>query len=112
MTITTLYKECTRKYCKDGREFIIHYEFVPFVDSDTYLIKAQLEELQTGDKCTTAVSCIELVCPYPELSQKLFDFINDAQEPIFPVHLPEIIHDQISCTLLSELQFTLNTISV
>ncbi len=109
MTRTTVSKESIRNYCQDGREFEIRYELESHTNPETFLIRAHLKEIHEDGKSTQTSSSIELLCPYPELSEKLFDFIRNASDPIFPIHLPEIVQDQISCTLQDSLRFTLKT---
>lgn len=106
----TAVKKSTRNYCQDGREFVIHYEFEASAVQETCLIRAHLEEIQPAGKSTHAASIsVEVVCPYRELGERLFDLINNASDPVFPVHLPEILRDHISCTLLDNFHFTLKT---
>ncbi|HHY11639.1 MAG TPA: hypothetical protein GX529_03320 [Firmicutes bacterium] len=109
MTRTAVSKESIRNYCQDGREFVIRYEFESHTNPEAYLIRAHLKEIQTGGQYPETTSSVELLCPYRELGEKLFDLINNAPDPVFPIHLPEIVRDQISCTLLDNVRFTLKT---
>lgn len=109
MTRTVVCKKSVRKHCQDGREFMIHYEFESHTNPESYSIRAHLKEIQEDGQHIETSSSIELLCPYPELGEKLFDLIENASEPVFPIHLQEIVQDQISCTLLDSLRFTLKT---
>lgn len=109
MTRTSV-KRSTRSYCQDGREFVIHYELETHTVQKTCLIRAHLEEIPADGQCAeTSSTSVEVLCPYRELGERLFDLINNAPDPVFPVHLPEIVRDQISRTLLDNLHFTLKT---
>ncbi len=109
MTKPAVSKENIRKHLQDGREFVLRYEFEPQANPETYLIRAHLGEIQGENRRLEPTSFIELRCPYKDLSEKLYDFISDAREPVFPIHLPDIVRDQISCTLLDTFRFTFKT---
>lgn len=106
----TAVRKSTRSCCQDGREFVIHYEFETHTVPEACLIRAYLEEVPgEGQGVQTTSTSVEVLCPYRELGERLFDLINSAPDPVFPVHLPEIVRDQISCTLLDNLHVTLKT---
>jgi len=99
MTGTTILKQSTRSVLKNGREFIIFYELGTQVTSGkSVYIRARLKEKSPLGQ-EKAGSCVELTYLYPEIGEKIFDLIANAQEPVFPVHLPEIVRDQLSAAL-------------
>ncbi len=106
MSKTAVLKECIRKYSQDGRTFVIRYELESLTDTESYLIRAHLREERINGNGQETVSSVELVYPYHELGEHLFDLIQNAPDPVFPVHVPEIVRDQISCTLFDNIRFT------
>ncbi len=109
MSTKAVLKERIREYYQDGRTFVIRYELESLNDTESYLIRAHLTEERTNGNGPETVSSVELVYPYRELGEHLFDLIQNASDPVFPVHLPEIVRDQISCTLFDNIRFTWKT---
>ncbi|MGI6621142.1 MAG: hypothetical protein ACOX35_06880 [Bacillota bacterium] len=102
----TAVRRSTRSCCHDGREFVIHYELETLAAPEACLIRAYLEEISTdGQGVETPSTRVEVLCPYRELGEKLFDLISNTSEPVFPVHLPEIARDQLSSALLDGFSF-------
>lgn len=109
MTKTTV-KRTTRSCCHEGRKFVIRYELEPLPACEAYLIRASLEEMGSDGKGLHALpSTVEVMCPYRNLGEKLFELISNTPDPVFPVHLPEILRDQIACTVLDSLSVTWKT---
>ena len=60
------------------------------------MIQASLRErselgLDKETGCSVEMSRIQ-----PEVMRKIFEAITSAEDPVFPVHIPEIVHDQLS----------------
>ncbi|HHY16719.1 MAG TPA: hypothetical protein GX524_01460 [Firmicutes bacterium] len=109
MSESAILKESTRDYCQDGRKFVVRYEFVSRKNPEAYLIRALLKEKTADGQDLETTSSVELGYPYLKLGEQIFDLIKDAPNPVFPVHLYEIVRDQISRTLLDSVHFTWRT---
>ena len=110
MFATSILKESTKQYRHDGRTFLIRYR-LESIQPESYLLRGYLKEELPEVNSPEAIYTVELEYPYRELGERLFDFIQNASDPLFPVHLQEIVHDQISCTLHDSIRFTSKTSS-
>jgi hypothetical protein len=98
MSTCRVLRESVRAVSMDGREFVLSYSFA-VRDTDEgprCLIQASLRErselgLDKETGCSVEMSRIQ-----PEVMRKIFEAITSAEDPVFPVHVPEIVHDQLS----------------
>lgn len=105
-----LVKELTRSIKESSREFILRYELAVRDAPDgshnrRYIFRAKVTEATS--ECPSESGC-ELVLPATSegKGEKLFDMIAGAESPVFPVHVPEIVRDELAATALDE-AFTL-----
>jgi len=101
-----LVKELTRSFKESSREFILRYELAvkdaPGESPDRrYILRARATEATAE---YPSESCCELILPAtPEgKGEELFDVIAGAESPVFPVHLPEIVRDELAATAMDE----------
>ncbi len=97
MAESNLIKKSSRKYENEGREFTVTYELREHVgvQGSEHLIRVSLVEGDgNGDRKKTGCS-VELTYLRPELGFRLFEIISGATEPVFPVHVSDIVRDQI-----------------
>ncbi|HHW18336.1 MAG TPA: hypothetical protein GXX30_05490 [Firmicutes bacterium] len=99
-------KKSTRNFWKDGREFLVSYELKTHESSGTsgYLIRAHLKEKSPEGKEKETGSCVELLYLYQEVSERIFNLIANAEEPVFPIHLPDIVRDEIFGALVKSVE--------
>jgi len=104
VTDTTILKERVRTFSKEGREFVVSYQLGTRINRETacYLIRAYLKEKSARGQEKETGSFVELPYPYGQISERIFDLISNASDPVFPVHLPEIVRDELSATLILE----------
>lgn len=97
MAESSLIRKTSRRYEKEGREFTVTYELREHVGAQgsEHLIRVSLVESDgNGDRNKTGCS-VELTYLRPELGFRLFEIISGAEEPVFPVHVSDIVRDQI-----------------
>jgi hypothetical protein len=91
-------RESVRSLSREGREFVLHYSLAlqDCEEGQQCRIQALLNERtpagadrETG--CSVEVSLIQ-----PETGKRIFEMIAGAEDPVFPVHVPEIERDQLS----------------
>ena len=105
MRKTELLKEHTRSFIRDGREFVINYQLekrdVSANCNQAYIIIATLTEKFPCGTTVESGTTVELMYMYPEITERIFDTVTNATEPVLPVHVPDIVRDELSTTLLA-----------
>lgn len=99
-----LVKELTRSVKESSREFILRYELAVRDALDgphdrRYILRARV--MEATSECPSESGC-ELVLPASSegKSEKLFDMIAGAESPVFPVHVPDIVRDELAATAM------------
>ncbi len=95
-------RESVRSLSRDGREFVLHYSLrtQDTEEGQQYCIQASLNE-RTGPGPDRETGCsIQLSHIQPDMGKKIFELIAGAEDPVFPVHVPEIVRDQLSVSRL------------
>lgn len=99
MSISNTVKEASRSLVEGEREFVLNYRLTSQRTDDGRYEKHSITALSvekskasTGTKSACSVHIMNLST---ETSRKLFELIAQAQSPVFPVHLPDILGDQI-----------------
>ena len=99
MSINSTVREASRSYVEDGREFTLSYRLSSLIASDGREEKRSIAafSVETSKASTRKESAcsVQILNLCPETSLKLFLLIADAQSPVFPVHLPDIVTDHI-----------------
>lgn len=92
-------KETSRFFAEDGREFSLSYRLSSLTPGDsqgkTLLITALSVETSQTQKNSEASCSVQISNLSPEAILHLFMLIADAEDPVFPVHLPDIVRDHI-----------------
>lgn len=95
-------RESVRSLSRDGQEFVLSYALgvLETTDNSQCCIQASLKardglgrDSESG--CTVAISHLQ-----PELGRRIFELIAEAEDPVFPVHVPDIVRDQLSAAHL------------
>ncbi|MBE3519878.1 MAG: hypothetical protein IMW97_06205 [Firmicutes bacterium] len=101
-----LVKELTRSVRENSREFVLRYELavrdgVGGPDDRKYILRARVTEATSE---YPSESGCELVLPAAseKRGEELFDMIACAESPVFPVHVPEIVRDELAATAMDE----------
>ncbi|HHY44966.1 MAG TPA: hypothetical protein GX512_04560 [Firmicutes bacterium] len=99
-------KECTKSFGVEGREFTVKYVFC---EEDAnghkrFVIRAVLKEAGSTGLERESSASVELIYLHPEIGRRIFDTIAGAEDPVFPVHLGDIVRDQIAATSLMEVR--------
>ena len=91
-------RESVRTLERDGRQFVIRYSLATqkVEDGEHCLIQASVSETSASASDSTTGYCVETSFVQPEAVRRIFDMIAEAEDPVFPVHVPEIIRDQLS----------------
>ncbi|MBP8613751.1 MAG: hypothetical protein KBI40_02700 [Firmicutes bacterium] len=95
--------EQTREHLEEGRHFLIRYEINCTTHPGVYSIKATLMEKRGDGQVYEIMSSAELSQLDRRLVEQLLRAIQKTQEPVFPVHLPDIARDLASQTMLENI---------
>lgn len=103
----TILKERTRRFSVEGREFIVHYQYVkePQKDESDCVIRACLKVKADSGQEEETVTSIKLSYQCGKIGERIFDLIANAPDPVLPVHLPDIVRDEMSAALILEESF-------
>ncbi len=90
-------KRTCRDYEKDGRKFTITYELQEREEprGPAHLIRVSLVEKEGPEEQIVTGCNVELFYLRPEIGLKLNDIISGAKEPVFPVHVADIVRDKM-----------------
>ena len=97
-----LSRESVRSVRREGRDFLLRYSFTTEEKDggQQCRIQASLTENNApGDDTTTGCS-VEMSHVQPDMVKRIFEVIAGAEDPVFPVHVPEIVRDQLSAIRL------------
>ncbi|HHY75374.1 MAG TPA: hypothetical protein GX500_01165 [Firmicutes bacterium] len=99
-------EECTRSFEVEGRNFTVKYFFC---EEDAgghsrFVIRAVLKESRDAGPETESRASVELTYIHPEVGRRIFDTLKRAEDPVFPVHLGDVVRDQIAATSLVEVR--------
>lgn len=99
-------RECTRSFAREGREFTATYLLGEGDDlqGKRFFIRAELKETADDGTVKESRADVDLVCLSPEIGRRIFETIASAEDPVFPVHVPDIVRDQLSATALMEVR--------
>lgn len=95
-------RESERSLERDGREFVIRYSFGTRQtgEGQQCCIEASLcERTETGAGTRTGCS-VEMQHVHPDMVRGIFEMIAGAEDPVFPVHVPEIVRDQLAAAAM------------
>ena len=95
MSMKSTDKEASRSFVGDGREFTLNYQLSSLTQEGKRLITALSVEKSPTSKNSETSCSVQISNLSPETTLKLFLLITGAQDPVFPVHLPDIVRDQI-----------------
>lgn len=90
--------ERTRSLQIEGRDLVLRYSYVT-VDRDggpMCRIDASLTERSGDGTGSTTSYRVEMSHVQPDAVKRIFEMIVMAEDPVFPVHVPEIVRDQLS----------------
>ena len=82
----------------EGRDLVLRYSYVT-EDRDggpRCRIDASLTERSSDGTDSTTGYCVEMSHVQPDAVKRIFEMIVLAEDPVFPVHVPEIVRDQLS----------------
>ena len=95
MSMKSTDKEASRSFVGDGREFTLNYQLSSLTQEGKRLITAlSVEKSPTNMNSETSCS-VQISNLSPETILELFMLITGAEDPVFPVHLPDIVRDHI-----------------
>ncbi len=102
---TTIIKQVSRSFTEEGRDFTVTYQ-LGSKDRDTYtdlypcagktFLRAFLVEKHNPDSHKETQCNLDFLHLDENTGMHLFEIIARAEEPVMPVHLPEIVRDQLS----------------
>ncbi|HHX28947.1 MAG TPA: hypothetical protein GX716_08090 [Firmicutes bacterium] len=97
-------KEATRTFSMEGRQFTASYLLGEERDAEGQrcVIRAVLREAGNAGSHKESTASVQLIYLHPDIGRRIFEVIAGAEEPVFPVHLPDIVRDQIAATSLIE----------
>lgn len=93
-------RESVRSLSREGREFVLRYSLAmqDTENGQQCCIQASVNE-RTNLGTDRQTGCrVEMSHVHPDMGKRIFEFIAGAEEPVFPVHVPEIVRDQLSVT--------------
>lgn len=95
-------RECTRSFAREGREFTTSYLLGEHDGSQgkRFFIRAALKESGGRGAEKESSTVVDLVYLAPDIGRRIYELIAGAEDPVFPVHIPDIIRDQIAATAL------------
>lgn len=82
----------------EGRDLVLRYSYVA-EETDggpRCRIEASLTETSGDRTGSTTGCCVEMSHVQPDAVKRIFEMIVLAEDPVFPVHVPEIVRDQLS----------------
>ena len=99
-------RECTKSFGAEGREFTVTYILS---EEDTnghkrFVIRAVLREASDTGSGIESSASVELIYLHPDIGRRIFETVAGAEDPVFPVHLGDIVRDQIAATSLIEVR--------
>lgn len=98
MSTSRVLLESVRSVSRDGREFVLFYSLA-IRDTNRGpepYIQASLKEKAGNGDHREAEYTVEMSLIEPEVMKRIFETIASARDPVFPVHVPEIVRDQLS----------------
>lgn len=99
-------RECTRSFSREGREFTASYFLGEESDAEgkRCFIRAALRETNEEGTDIVTSTAVDLLYLRTDIGKRIFEVIAGAEDPVFPVHVPDIVRDQISATALIEVK--------
>jgi hypothetical protein len=91
--LSRIIKQHTRTVKCEDREFHLDYCLGESEQTSQYYITALLKtKMESGltDESTSSVTV-----PCRQFGEKMFHIISVVSDPVFPVHLPEVVRDQV-----------------
>jgi hypothetical protein len=99
VSINNTVREASRSLVEGEREFVLHYRLTVQITDDgrdeRHSITALSMENTKASTVNESACSVHIMNLSAETSRKLFELITAAQSPVFPVHLPDILRDQI-----------------
>lgn len=104
-TTTTVIKQVSRSFTEEGRDFTVTYQLgsktmgtyeKPNESYAKTFISASLVEKHNLDTCKETQCNLDFSHLDEKTGLHLFEKIAKAEDPVMPVHLPEIVRDQLS----------------
>ncbi|MGE5580753.1 MAG: hypothetical protein ACM3WU_12050 [Bacillota bacterium] len=91
-------RESVRTLEREGRQFVIRYSLATHEteDGEQCLIQASVSETNASGADSTTGYSVETSFVQPETVKRIFEMIAGAEDPVFPIHVPEIIRDQLA----------------
>jgi len=101
-------RESVRTLEKEGRQFVIRYslETQKVECGEQCLIQASVSETTASGPGSTTGYSVETSFVQPEAVRRIFEMIATAEDPVFPVHVPEIIRDQLAAMSMAAVTAT------
>ncbi len=100
MSACRVLRESVRSVYRDGREFVLSYS-LSVRDAqggpECYIQASLRERGEQGAEKETGCS-VDMSSLRPEATRRIFEVIAGAEDPVFPVHIPEIVRDQLSAS--------------
>lgn len=97
-----LFRESVRSLRREGRDFVLRYSFTTEEKDggQQCRIQASLTESNVPEPNVTRGCSVEMSHVLPDTARRIFEMIAGAEDPVFPVHVPEIVSDQLSAIRL------------
>lgn len=94
-------RESVRSLRREGRDFVLRYSFTTEDRDGARQSRIQASLTETNGPLDTTTGCsVELSHVQPDAARSIFEMIAGAEDPVFPVHVPEIVRDQLSAIRL------------
>jgi len=97
-----LFRESVRSLRREGRDFVLRYSFTTEEKDGGQQCRIQASLTESGAPgADVAKGCsVEMSHVRPDTVRRIFEMIAGAEDPVFPVHVPEIVRDQLSAIQL------------
>ncbi len=95
-------RESVRSLTRDDREFVLRYSMTTRESREGPQCYIEASVCETAGKgSSTRSGCrVEMSHVHVDVVRRIFELIAGAEDPVFPVHVPEIVLDQLSAAAL------------
>lgn len=94
-------KQLTRSFAEGSREFVFRYELAVRLADDPvakrYVFRAVVTERNSAHPSEYRCE-VEIPRGLENDRERLFDAIARAESPVFPVHVPDIVRDELAAS--------------
>ncbi len=106
MTTTNVIRQVSRSFAEEGREFVVIYELGKTEgqnESKCFIRVSAVEKCPSGSARTAGCN-VDLLHLHHDVGLRLFETITCARTPVMPVHLPEIVRDELTALQLYDVK--------